>query len=270
MSEVIFCATDFYLKGGYRSYTDYFRLAELAGYPIIPLSELDPQSDNTYIVTPLNDEWLQGWQKPKARIIHWELEWRWDWRADVDTPPGVSEVWASDKWFAESIGARYVPMGSDDRLCEALYFRTASPAGWFYDTTQIAYQTPRRAKVTEQLKGFGLRIAPCENQWGIDRSVNLIKSGVMVHVHQNDNQPGIAPLRWCLAAAHKLPIISETVNDRGIFGYTHMVTSGYNTLAEFTAHMLKHSPLELENYALALHNLLCERLTFRKSVEAAV
>jgi hypothetical protein len=69
MSDIIFCATQFYLDGGYRYYIDFFKLVELSGYPLIPLSQLDPQSDNTYIITPLNDEWLDGWQQPKARII---------------------------------------------------------------------------------------------------------------------------------------------------------------------------------------------------------
>ena len=54
MGDIIFCATDYYLQGGYVSYKDFFRLAKLAGYPVIPLSQLDPQSDNTYIVNRLS------------------------------------------------------------------------------------------------------------------------------------------------------------------------------------------------------------------------
>lgn len=266
MTNVIFCKTDFQIQGGYGSYRDFFRLAELAGYPIIPLSELNPDSDNTYIVTPLNDEWLHGWQNPKARIIHYELEWRWDWRASVNEPPGVAEVWCADKWFAESIGARYIPLGSDEGLFDAIGVEIRQR---IYDVSQLSYQTPRRQAITQQLRVRAVNVAPSENLWFRQRSIVLMQSLAMLHVHQHDNAPGIAPLRWCLAAAHHLPMISETVNDRGIFGYTHMVTADYAHLAEFTAHMLKDERL-LADYAAALNDLLCHQLTFRKSIEAAL
>jgi len=147
MSQVIFCATDYYLKGGYGSYVDFFNLAGLSGYKVIPLSELDPQSDNTYIVTPLNGEWMQGWDKPKARIIHYELEWRVDWRADVNTPPGVAETWAADPAYAARIGARYVPMGSHIGLNECPDLHPTK----MYDVAQLSYQTHRRQIITRQL-----------------------------------------------------------------------------------------------------------------------
>jgi hypothetical protein len=266
MGNVIFCATDFYLQGGYRSYTDFFKLVELSGYPVIPLSQLDPQSDNTYIITPLNDEWLDGWQQPKAYIIHWELEWRTDWRADVNEPPGVAEVWASDKWYANKIGARYVPVGGNAGLneCPDIW-----PLRRIKGVAQISYQTHRRQVITHQLREYGLSLMPTENQWGTARSAGLLSSRVMLHVHQHDNMPTIAPLRWCLAAAHKLPMITETVNERGIFSYSYMVQADYKHLAEFTANVLKDERM-LRDYALALHQLLCEQYTFQKVVEANV
>lgn len=269
MSDVIFVATQFYLDGGYRSYVDFFRLAELAGYPIIPLAQMDT-SDATkaYIVTPLNDEWLNGWPGAKARIIHWELEWRWDWRADVNEPPGVAEVWASDKMFALQIGAKYVPMGSDSRLNELLLEASNPPKA--YDVAQVSYQVPRRQAITQRLQTEGLVVAQNENLWSVNRSQILRQSRVMVHVHQHENAPGVAPLRWCLAAAHKLPIITEHIPDRGIFGYTHMLMATYNYLPPFTAMVVRDSYSRLNDYAAALHDLLCRDLTFRKSVEAAL
>jgi len=265
MGDIIFCATDYYLQGGYVSYKDFFRLAKLAGYPVIPLSQLDPQSDNTYIVTPLNGEWEQGWQSPKAHIIHWELEWRYDWRALVDTPPGISETWVSDKAYAERIGARYVPMGSDARLNEC---NEVAPH-LLYDVSLLSYQTPRRQVITEQLQALGLHIAPNSGLQGWPRSMVLVQSKAMVCVHQTESGKGVAPLRWCLAAAHGLPLITETIPDRGLFGYSYMVESDYAHLAEFTAHMLKDERM-LAGYGLALHNLLCRDYTFRKAVESHV
>lgn len=267
MAEVIFCKTR-YQDVGYLSYNDLWRMVELAGYPIIYVDQIDPQSDNTYIVTPLNDEWLTGWQSPKARIIHWELEWRTDWRATIDEPSGIAEVWAIDKSYADKIGARYVPVGGDERLCP--FFHSITPIGnRKYDVSLLSYQTPRRQVITQQLRDEHLILAPIDNLTGMNRSLVLVDSKVMVHVHQLDNMAGIASLRWCLAAAHYLPMISETVPDRGIFGYTHMMQADYSFLASFTASALRDRRM-LSDYAEALHGLLCEKYTFRKSVDSHV
>lgn len=269
MGDTIFCATDYYLNGGYASYRDLFRLVELAGYPIIPLSQLNPNSDNTYIVTPLNEQWLQGWQHPRARIIHLELEWRVDWRAEVDTPPGVSETWACDAGYAPKIGAKYVPLGSDDRLNELNVSIPAYRATRFteYDVSLISYQTPRRQVITQQLKDKGLRLSPPEKMWSIERSTALLRSNLMLHVHQNDNTNTIAPLRWCLAAAHHLPIVSESVTDRGIFkGVLHMTQCDYPYLAEFVSEILKDQQF-LDKSAQVLHHLLCVQWPFKRTIE---
>lgn len=265
MSRIIFCATQFYLDGGYASYRDFFKLVELAGYPVIPLSQLDPQSDNTYIITPLNSEWLDGWDNPSAHIIHWELEWRIDWRADVDTPRGVAETWVSDKAYAQRIGARYVPMGGDARIneCPELY------PSKVYDVALLSYQTPRRQVITRQLQECGLSIAPNSGLSGYVRSTVLNQSHVMTHTHQEDTTKGVAPLRWCIAAAHKLPIITEMIPDRGIFTPSYMVQAEYGYLAAFTAQML-HDKRLLSDYAGALHQLLCVDYTFRAGVEKHV
>lgn len=264
MSDVIFCATDFYLNGGYRSYVDFFRLADLAGYPIIPVSKIDPDSDNTYIFTPANGETIHGWPGAKAQIILWQLEWMLT--DEHNTPPGVRRVWASDAWFAKDCGFEYVPVGSDVRLNEVgRDFPTDRP----YDVSLLSYQTGRRQVITQQLINKGLRLAPVGNLWGRQRSVALLQSHVMLHVHQHDHIPGIAPLRWALAAAHGLPMITESVRERGIFTNSYMVQASYEFLAEFTVHMLKDERL-LRDYANGLRQLLCEDYTFKKVVEAHV
>lgn len=279
MSEVIFCKTRYQDKvvhvdsvtgkehKGYASYEDLWKMVKWAGYPLIYVDQIDPQSDNTYIVTPLNEEWIAGWHKPKARIIHWEFEWRTDWRAEADEPEGVREVWAMDRWFAQQIGARYVPVGSDRRLNE--YYLGAIPYLEKPAVALLAYQTNRRAVITQELRRAGIDISVVDGSWGKERSQRLYQSSLMLHVHQTDNMPGVAALRWALAAAHKLPIISEQINDRGIFGYSHMMQARYDFLTSFTSHMLKQ-PKALQDYGDALHNLLCVEQTFRKVVEAHV
>lgn len=264
MGNVIFCKTR-YQDIGYHSYNDLWRMVELAGYPIIYVDQIDPQSDNTYIVTPLNDEWLNGWQSPKARIIHWELEWRTDWRANVNTPQGIAETWVSDKAYADKIGARYVPMGGDARLNEVNQPVTHT----LYDVALLSYQTPRRQVITQQLQQQGVTIAPNSGLHKWARSMVLNQCSVMCHTHQTEQSNGVAPLRWCIAAAHKLALISETVPDRGIFGYSHMMQADYDYLASFTSGVLMDKRL-LNDYALALHDLLCRDYTFKIGVEKHV
>jgi hypothetical protein len=267
MPQVYFCATDFYLKGGYRSYCDLFNMAQMAGFPIISVSQIDPQSDNIYIFTPANGETVQGWPQARAQIILWQLEWMLT--DEHNTPPGVARVWASDAGFAKTRGFEYVPMGSDDRLCKFID-PIKHPLTTLNDVALLAYQTPRRQVITNQLRTMGLNVERPEG-WnvGVDRSMSLLKSRVMVHVHQHEKIQTVAPLRWALAAAHALPMITETVADRGIFGYTHMMMSSYNYLARFTQSMLQNQSM-LDDYALALHDLLCVQYSFSKVVMAHV
>lgn len=275
MSEVIFCKTRFQgewnpntgqFEGGYASYDDFFKLVKWAGYPIIYVDQLDPHSNNTYIITPLNGEWLAGWPTATAQIIHWEFEWRWDDRANWQTPPGVSRVWHIDKWFADQYGFEYVPVGSDERLNE---LGQNYPAEKIYDVAVMSYQTHRRQLITAQLENAGLRLAPLSGLWGRQRSDVLLKSWSMVHTHQIEQAPGIACLRWAIAAAHRLPMITESVKDRGIFTYSYMVQSDYAHLASFAQQMVKDKRM-LINYGEALHNLLCRDYTFKKVVDAHI
>lgn len=267
MSNVYFVATDFYLKGGYGSYQDWFRLAELSGYPVIPLSELDPQSDNIYIVTPLNGEWTQGWDHPRARIIHYELEYRWDWRASVNEPPGVAEVWAGDRYYAQQIGARYVPLGSHAGLNQYPELPKVSTYAR-YDAAFMGYRDPpRRARLLHEMESAGLKFAP--DGWGQVRSANLLDSRCMLAIHQLDNMPVLPPLRTCIAAAHKLAIITETVADPGFL--VGMIDHyPYADLARMLALTVRDPFNRLKEQGEALHHALCEDYTFRCAIERAL
>jgi len=276
MGEIIFCKTRFQgswneqtqaFEGGYASYHDFWQMVKWAGYKSIWVDELDPQSDNTYIITPLNDEWLSGWPKHHtAEIIHWEFEWRWDERKSWQEPPGVNRVWHIDKWFAEKYGFEYVPMGGDERLNEV---GQNYPADKLYDVAVMSYQTYRRQQITAQLENAGLRLAPISGLWGRRRSDALVRSHVMVHTHQIAEAPGVACLRWAIAAAHRLPLITETVKDRGIFTKSYMPMADYQYLAQFARDQLKDFRT-LNNYGLALHSLLCRDYTFKRAVDSHV
>ncbi len=293
MPNVIFCRP----RHKYESYTDYWRLVELSDYPIIYIDEIDPQSDNTYILTPLNGEWQDGWQDPCAQIILWDLEWHLpnpgiaEWNESV-WRPGVARVFASDKWYAEKIGAEYVLLGSHpnlvgywaaslgDGVLEKSWFppegsRAFTPAQEAerrkgkYDIALMAYLSPRRSPIKSQLEQMGLKIAP--NAWGLERDRALTESRAMLHIHQHDDVATVAPQRWALAAAYKLPLITEGVEDSGLFDFSHALSTDYNNLASIAHDFIRrHDPRTLETYGTALHQFLCVEHTFRKCVEAAL
>ena len=70
MTDPIFALT----RHKYESYQDLHRLIELAGFPVCYADELDPASDDTYIVIVRNGENEAGWPGARARIIHYHLE----------------------------------------------------------------------------------------------------------------------------------------------------------------------------------------------------
>ncbi len=90
----------------------------------------------------------------------------------------------------------------------------------------------------------------------------------MAIVHQHDNNPVIAPLRMCIAAAHKCPIITEIVNDAGIFEL-FIMQAGYPGLTRTIQYCL-NKPDVLRKDGEALYQFMCQTWTFRDSIEAAL
>ena len=263
MSSVYFVQT----RTVYDGYKDYFRLAELSGYPVIYLDEMDIESDNVYIFTPLNGENNHGWKDPRATIILHDLEWRlkesdYAWpESDLTIPPGVSRVWASDKWYAEKIGAQYVPLGSHPGL--------AGPATTeeTFDVAPLSYRTGRRNAAFGAMIERGLTIAP--NAWGDERDALLKASSCVVHVHQHERVPTVAPLRYAIAAAWHKPLISESVYDRGIFGDC-VLYADFDALPDYTTLMVRRYPELLQAKADELHDTLCISSSFKSFIEKAL
>lgn len=256
MSDVMFARPRY----DYGSYQDFYRLIALSGFPLVYFDEIDPASDNVYILTMINGENQQGWTDPKAEIVLWDLEWRLN--GSYPRIPGVRRVWASDAWYAEKIGAQYVVMGSHPDLPgEPLQ---DCPKVW--DAALMAYLSPRRDAIAAQIVAHGVTLAP--RGWGSERHAILQQTKALVQVHQLDEAPTVAPLRWALAAAYRMPHICETVLDKGIFGYTHALWCEYGRLPEFIK--LWRDDARLADYGHALHQLLCVERPFRACVEGAL
>lgn len=288
MSNPIFCQSRY----EYQSYSDYFNLVRLSGFPLIYVDEIDPDSDNTYIFSTPQTYWhdgteRHGWENPRARIIFYNLEWYED--VDYSIIPGV-EIWSPDKWWAERISAKYVPMGSHPNLVG--YWAASSGDGklvksWFppeggkpltdaqlnaekkYDAVTLWADSYRRYHAQDLLQSNAVTIAP--KGWGSERDDILIRSRCMVSVHQKDGLPTVAPQRWCLAAAYHLPMITETLADPGLFTSPVRLMCDLGYIGRFTANWLRpENANALANIGDSLHHLLCERYTFRKGIEDAL
>ena len=250
----------------YRSYTDLYTLIDLSDFETTLVDQMDPDSDNTYIIPVLNGE-VTGWEGARAKIVVLDLEWRREPNAPI---PGVTEFWTADRWHAQVCQCRYVPLGSHPNLRQA-----GQAAGECYDTAFIGYVVgiQRREQVRQQMIEQGVKVSP-HGAWDDERHRVLSNSKSYLHVHQLAHAPGVPPLRMVVAAAYHLPVISEKVADAGIFADC-LLQADYGTLAHTVAAWTRADGDPERAKVLAdtgerLHDLLCHRLTFRKSIEAAL
>lgn len=257
MSNVIFCRP----RWEYGSYSDIWQLVKLSGYPLIFIDEMDVHSDNCYIFTTPATDWWHGWPNAHARIIYLNIEWYLD--ADYSNIPCV-ETWTTDKWYADLKNLRYVPMGSHRDLNP----HPLDTVDKVYDVCTLWAGSYNRYHAEDLIQRVGLTRAP--NGWGEDRHRILAQSRMMVAVHQNPQAQTVAPQRWALAAAYKLPVISETLADAGILGDVTIQTD-LESIGEVAASWKRMENIgKLKAKGECLHKLLCEEYTFRKGIESAL
>lgn len=258
MSDVIFARTRWH----YEPYDDWFKLAELSGFSMCFVDEIPKcgVKDKVYIVSPVNGEWKQGIETD-ARIILWHIEYGFD-KPNI---PGVSEVWASDSWYAKTLGAKHVLMGSHP----ALNLRPNDRHIRRYDVAWLAYTPPRRETILTWMREAGLTVAP--NGWGQERHAILSQSACMVAVHQLEDFHCMPPLRLALCAAYHLPYITETPFEISPFTHEQVITAGYGSLADTVAYWTRRMPeQDLQAYGEALFEYLCIDHSFRREVERAL
>jgi len=245
-------------RAEYTSYTDFWELVSLSGFSTVYADEVDPASDNIYILPFINAECGNGWEGARAKIIHWCSEWYHD-------PPlvGARETWHFDLHYANQNGLRYVPMGSHPNLARGTILNDTH-----YDVAYLAYMIPRRSTIHTELERKGILLSPT-SAWGDERHTILMNSRAYLHVHQFEETPGVPGLRMVVAAAYKLPVIMEYVPERGAFGYNTFIAAAYEHLGQTTLEWLRHD-IALREYGCALYDFLCNEYTFRKSIEAAL
>lgn len=255
MSAIIFARPRY----DYDSYQDLYNLIQLSGFPLVYFDEVDPDSDNRYLLTMINGENQHGWQSPRAKIWHLNGEW-----CEYPPVPGLAGTFHFDRWYAGEIGARYVPLGSHPDL----RMKADSTAPERYDVALLGYIIPRRQQMQHDLRQQGVTLSP-SSAWGDMRHKLLSNSTVYGHVHQHDDKPGLPALRMVVAAAYAMPFVTESVVDAGMFSDV-ILQAPYNYYAGFVRDWLHGERAMLRDKGAQLHELLCCEFTFRASVEAVL
>lgn len=208
--EVVFLRT----RWEYQSYTDFWELVRLGGFEVRYLDELEPGREAVYVFSPKQGELESVLPRLKGehacKVAWWCLE-----RPDVSgsvteskaIPAGLDVLWLSDVWLARRHAfygwgpVQWVPVGSNEEL------GTAGNGDYLYDWAHLSYTTGRRQEIYGKLDG-----RPLPNCWNEERDRALKATRMMVNVHQ-DEWPVLESLRFALAAAYGLPIVSEAIHD---------------------------------------------------------
>jgi hypothetical protein len=248
----------------YASYTDVRRLVYLSGYDTCTPDEVRAADPSQVYV------WLSPEQPPdklsiKGKAIWWALEYGGEYEPNLTHWQGSGHsVWASDPAWAAAHDAQLVVMGSHEGL---------KPAEWAgctpyktYDYLMLAYQTPRRVALAQQL---GRRTAPTNPYpgYGLERHQQVCGSRLMVHAHQSDDVAAIAPQRFALCAAYSLPLVHETVPDPGIYRGSARFAD-YEDIPDAAADILNDSVFAAVGGRL--HDWLCHEHTFAKGIQEAL
>lgn len=217
--EVVFVRT----RRHYESYTDFWSLVNLSGFKSCEIEEIDFSKNALYVVTPMNGdvEARLATAPPGQRICRvawWGLERH-------DAPPGrssgnfadfvrmdvdrllklVDHIWVSDM-FVHTLDPRttFVLLGSHPGLASGPPSETA-----LYDVCHMSYIHGRRIGAMACIPK-SIRVGP--NGWGQIRDNVLRSSRAILNIHQTPALVG-EPLRFALAAAYKLPVLTETLAD---------------------------------------------------------
>lgn len=284
MPDIVFARTVYH----YDPYDDFFRLAELAGFPIIQMDKLDVSKPGIYITSPMNGDTRehlrsQAGRPRNAHIILWNLERpanigggggtiasyalsnrRLMYGQEDDGQPApcryVDEVWVSDRRLAQETSLRYVTLGSHPDLGDV-----GAVDEMAYNWVHMSAEVPRRQTVFKDLDRR--LIGP--NSWPPKRDLTLRISKFGLNVHQ-DNHPFMEPLRFALFAAYGLPIITETLMDAYPYGMDTMIFAPYDKLATTAYKVAEGNYDRWREMGRRCRDLMTKEYEFGKVVREAV
>lgn len=262
----------------YDSYTDFWKLVELSGYSTVYVDEIQLDNpDQQYILSPMNGEFTAhiDWRIPKrCEILHWNLErpsgsggilqYKVAGTSLIDQGK-LDGVIVSDKALSFATGFKYVRLGSHVGLGHpSTYIHKeyqASHMSCYSNTRGFLFEYPN-----SRTDVYGLNIGP--NCWGEQRHDVLMKTLYMLNVHQ-DGMNYMEPLRFALAAAYGLPIITEPLFNMTPYMSEYVIQ--VKNLSQTMAHRL--SPIEwkynqkYENMSKAIWENHAVTLNFKHCLE---
>jgi len=240
----------------YPSYDDLRRLVSLSGYTSCYIDEM---TDGLYIVASPEQHDLAH---ATGRVIRWQFEYVGDYTNNHDGWQG--EQWSSDLAHAARTGARFVELGSHTGLRTMWYTPDTGAYNGkrVYDVTMLAYLTPRRTAIKQQLNGLRWPIDyPGSGQ---DRHTILERTRLMLQVHQHSSAAN-APQRIALAAAYRLPVVSEWFEAGKLEDMVAL-----RKYVELPNAVVNLSDTTLDTLAADLHEYLCHEMTFAKAIKEAL
>lgn len=235
----------------YDSYVDYWILVDLSGFKKCELSEIDRDSDNVYIFSPVNGNTSAFMASPhKARFIAWQLERPSDMKMHI--PDGITEMWFSDPEICnQDKRMKPVVLGGHPKLGN----EKLPPK---YDFALMCYLYGKRDRQISELKRLGWRCSG--NSYYLPRrNMELQTSKYGLCLHQDD-EPIIEPLRFVLFACYKLALVVEHSN----------TYYPYNVIELYPLNTLKDRLSTAQVVADENYNLMTKKLTFRKCIEDAL
>lgn len=275
-------------RHNYESYADLREMVKIYGYKTCYIGEIELESDNIYIMAPINGEYhehmgVHGHKPKHCKIILWHLERPEDPAGDIHGKLAefvrhnlaeaeklqIDHIWFSDRYVARLFNnpvAKFVPLGSSPDLIER-------PRAWQvnrkeYQIIHLSYANHRRNSLLGPLIHDGVKIAP--NGWGKARADALRQSRFLLNTHQNDYLIW-EPLRFAVAASVGIPCISEAIYDPfpmiARVHYHSVDTSDFKAMVKVAC---KVDYLKSIGMAQQLHHLLCDEYRFDKNVEKAV
>ena len=283
MKNIVFAITRY----KYDSYIDYLALIQVSGFPTCFVDEIDFNSDNIYIISPINGEFRphidnqKSKYKKRCKIIWWNLE------RPIEVDPSVLEkttgvyasdfsqadfldkyldqVWLSDRNFAtriKNVGfdkVQFVPMGSDAGLMYSKEIAMYTN----YDLIHLSYLTPRRESIIRQLKD---KYTIADNSFITEsRNYRLKRTKAMLNIHKTDHKL-IEPLRLALASAYSMPYFSEESIDNFPYKPNYdMMQFPYSTLVEGVKAGLADQR-KLNQLGLNLYRTGCEEFRFKNNI----
>lgn len=204
------------------SYGILYELAALSGFPICNTCH-EREEGRCYIKTMYHPLELSGY---KGKVVLWFLE-RPSISGGIEAMSrelesykknGMDEIWVSDRYLSDTFKGivKFVPIGSHEGLAITSDLKS-------YDIVDMSYRDGRRRIIDS----IGCRVAP--NTYDSSRATILSNTKFLLNIHQFEDQCS-EPLRFALAAAAGIPIISETCHDPYPYEAPGMVQVSYEEI----------------------------------------